>query len=791
MKKIFYCLILSSFSLSLYAQQGSIRGKIINQSTNEPVIGALVQIPLTSFGAVSDVNGNYIINEVPDGNYTLNISFLGYENLTKKVTVAENQELVVDVFLQESLYALQEVEIIGRSETEYTPDITYSGTRTGASIKLVPQSIAVLNKEVMVDQQIFRVNEISDNVAGITQFRPEQFTSRGFSIQQNYVNGNRAIVTADFSAPSFTSHYERVEIVKGPAAALFGNSSPGGIVNAVTKKPLTSRRASASFTVGSFETMRATTDITGPLNENKSLLYRVNLAWENAETFRDFQINRNLLIAPSLSYLPDEKTSINVDLVSTQANDQAGVDRGMPVLQGDLFALPINFNTAEPYDNRQNTNTFLTVSANRRFTDFLSINFSYSRSDFDQNFLETRSANVFTDDGSELIRAVNDRITAASSDFITTYLVGKFNTGESIKHEAVLGFDFFESNQQSTTKNAATEQNGIPNLVFNNRTVFDDLDQLRIVFNPVAVSIELDNSYRGFYLQDLIKIKERLNVLLGLRYEDLEQDNLLGDGVDVSGAIDNTVLLPRLGITYELTKQINLFASYSESFNLQNIPTGVNVIDPGTEFDPLASDQIEFGTKATFFNDRLLAQASFYMINQNGRLIEDPQSAGGFVELIQLGDEESRGIELDVTGSISPNLSLTANYAFNEVEILDISDDIALLQLENNNPQHTAGFWGKYTITSGIFNNVGIGLGGRYVSESQTIDPADNLIENTIRFPSYFTAKAALFYQFQNMKLSVNVNNIFDERYFIGGLNAGRVFPGAPRNYLATVSYSF
>ncbi|MCG8390953.1 MAG: TonB-dependent receptor, partial [Cytophagales bacterium] len=366
-----------------------------------------------------------------------------------------------------------------------------------------------------------------------------------------------------------------------------------------------------------------------------------------------------------------------------------------------------------------------------------------------------------------------------------------FNTGDRIRHEAVAGFDYFESDQQSSTRTAVSEANGVPNLVFTDRVEFDNLDQLQVTFNPVPLSFTIQNSYRGYYLQDLMKIGDKFNVLLGLRYEELDQDGLDGDGVDLSNNIDNTVFLPRFGMTYELTNQVNLFASYSESFDLQAIPNGVNLVDPGTNFDPLASEQIEFGSKTSFFNDRLLAQVSFYFINQSGRLIEDPQSTGGIIRVIQLDEEESRGLELDITGSVTGNLSLTANYAYNEVEILDDSEEVNLLSLENNNPQHTAGFWGKYTFSSGVLDNFSIGLGGRYVSESQTVDPAANLIDNVIAFQSYFTAKAALYYKYNNVGLALNVNNIFDERYFIGGLNAGRVFPGAPRNYLATVSYSF
>ncbi|MCG8306525.1 MAG: TonB-dependent receptor [Cytophagales bacterium] len=775
----------------LFAQNATISGKITNEKEGEPVIGATVLLKPSSLGAITDVDGNYRINQVKTGNYTIEVSSLGYELFEKEVSISRGEQIEVNAELVESDFTLQEVEIVGRTATDYVPDITFSGTRTGAAIKEIPQSIAVLNKEIMTDQQIFRVNEIGDNVAGVTQYRPDQFTSRGFSIRQDYLNGNRAIMTADFSTPSVTSHYERVEVIKGPAAALFGNSSPGGIINAVTKKPLENRRASASFTVGSFNTYRSTLDITGPVLEEEKLLYRLNVAWENAETFRDFQHNRGLLIAPSVSYLPDEKTSINIDLVSSHTNDQAGVDRGMPVLQGDLFALPISFNTAEPFDNRQNTNTLLTISANRKFTDFLSINASYSRTDFSQNFLETRSSNRFTDDGSELIRSVNDRITNANSNFINAYLVGKFNTGAAVKHEALLGFDYFSGDQKSTTRSATGEANGVPNLVFSDRLVFDDLDKLQISLSAVPSSFNIDNSYRAIYLQDLIRIGEKLNILAGLRYEELDQDGLQGDGVDLSDAVDNNVYLPRFGITYKLTKNVNLFASYSESFNLQNVPSAVNTVEPDETIKPLTSDQIEFGTKTSFFNDRLLAQVSLYHINQSGRLIEDPSFSGGIIRLIQLGEESSQGIELDVTGSILPNLSVTANYAYNEVQIIDDREDISLLSLENNNPRHTAGFWGKYTVVDGFFQNLGFGLGGAYSSESQTVDSSPNLIENTIVFPSYFIAKGAVYYQYRGAKLSVNINNLFDERYFIGGLNAGRVFPGAPRNFLATISYTF
>ena len=787
--KILYIILITLLFSPVFAQaQTTISGKVTDQD-GAPLESASVFLQDTDFGTVSDEKGQYIIDNVADGDYTFVVTFLGYSEYRKKVS-ASGSDITINAKLVLSYEQYQVVEIIGRRFTDYKPDVTFAGTKTGLDIKDVPQSISILNKEIIADQGLFRLEEITENIAGVTRVRDaDGFMSRGFRLSHDYINGNRALIATDFASSTIATHYERIEVIKGPAAALFGHSSPGGVVNAVTKKPLKEDRATASLSTGGFNAKRATADLTGPINDDKSLLYRLNFAWEDAGTFRDFQNYNVILFVPSLSYFPTENTSFNFDIVGTFNNDRAGVDRGMPVLQGDIYALPISFNTAERYDYRLNSNTLVTLSGSHRFSDQYSVNVSYTRSDFDQNFLETRSANQFTTDGTELIRSILDRITKGNSNFITAYLVGRFKTG-NVSHEAVVGYDYFEISQDSRTRSAQGEANGVPNLKFNNRVVYDNLSDLLINFSEVQTTFATQSSYHGFYIQDLIGVGS-FKFLLGLRYEDLDQSPFFGDAVKLKDDIDNTVLLPRLGITYHINDNVNVFGSYTESFDEQSIPPGTNSVDTGKVYDPLSSNQIEFGAKSSFFDDKLLAQVSLYFINRSGRLIEDPASGGGFIRLLQVGDETSRGIELDITGRISSNFTLTANYAYNHVDILD--DDLAItsLELENNNPKHTTGFWGKYSFSHGLLNNFAIGIGGRYVSESQIVDTTPQRLEDKIFFERYFTARAALYYKIDHFNLSFNLNNVFDERYFVGGLNAGRIFPGEPRNYLVTLGYKF
>ena len=796
MKNI-YTLIVVLFCFSLAQAQNTIKGTITDEN-GLVVEFANVFLDGTSNGTVTNEDGAFLLQNIKNGSYTLKVSYIGYFDFSKDITV-NNSDVTINGQLVENTEQLQSVEIVGRKKTDYKPDVTFAGTKVAVDVKEVPQSIAILNKEIIADQGIFRLKDVSSNVAGVTRTRAgDNFTSRGFSIGHDFINGNRFVAVGNTSS-SIATQYERIEFIKGPASALFGNSSPGGVVNAVTKKPLKENRAYASISAGGFtgitdlDTKRATLDITGPLNEEKTLLYRTNVAWENSDAFADFRNNRTILFAPSVSYLPSNKTSFNVDLVGTFIDNTASIDRGIPILQNDPFGLPISFNAGEPFDFTRASNTILTASFSHKFSDVFTFNTSYTRSDVTSDVVETNSANEFTADGTELIRNLNQLERRENADFVTAYLSANFNTGP-LKHKALLGFDYYSEELSTTFRAARTAENGVPNLVFENRIVYDNLSDLFINFEERASSFTLNENNRGVYVQDLIELG-KFKILAALRYEKIDNDIRANvEGLD--DLVDDDIFLPRLGITYALTNNVNVYGSYTESFERVFIIGSINIA-PEEEIDPFASNQIEIGAKGSFFNNKLLAQVSLYDIRRTGRVIRDP-NLQTLSSAFQLGEESSKGVEFEVTGNINKNITLTANYSFTEAKI-NAEDLQALVDSgtglinssSSNNPKHTAGFWAKYTFDKYFFKNLDIGLGGNFVSENEIFNNSLNRTNEFVEFPSYFILNQRIGYKFNNVDVGVNINNLLDERYFIGASGPARIFPGAPRSFLVTLGYSF
>jgi iron complex outermembrane receptor protein len=246
------------------------------------------------------------------------------------------------------------------------------GTRTATDLLDVPQSISTVTKELMEDRQAYRLTDVVKNVAGVAQYSHyDDFTIRGF--RNGYESGFRLLngLRSGFSygnsfvqAP-LTVNLERVEVLKGPGAALFGDINPGGTINMVTKKPLADERRAVTFSTGSFNTTRATVDFTGPLTAKQNVLYRFNAGYEKTNTFRDVNDSKSLMLAPTVTFLVTDKTTLNAELVYTHVDGY--LDRGLPIKSNDLYGVARSFTLSQPSDYLRTTTYYLNASLNHKF----------------------------------------------------------------------------------------------------------------------------------------------------------------------------------------------------------------------------------------------------------------------------------------------------------------------------------------------------------------------------------------------------------------------------------------
>ncbi|SRX53875.1 TonB-dependent receptor [Aequorivita sp. CIP111184] len=798
---------LSLFSSIAYAQT-TLKGTVIDEN-DEPLTGANVILSPTK-GTTTDFDGNYSITNIIEGSYTVKVSFLGFKSQSKTIKISGQDTITVNFSLTESNQQLQAVEITGRLKKSYKNDVSFAATKTATAIKDIPQAVSYVTKEVFADQQAYTINDIVKNISGVSQFSYyDDFVLRGFRSGDFYINGLRVL---DLFGPNqLLANFERVEVVKGPASATFGNASPGGIMNRVTKKPLTEDRKAINFTLGSFNTLRTTADFTGPINEKKTLLYRLNLAYENSDSFRNLQEFKSYMIAPSISFLPSDKTSVNFDLVIS--NYDGKLDRGQPIFGAtagtDLNSTPISFAIGQTNDFQKTDVVYSTLSLNHQFSDKLSFNTSYIKSLIEEDLQEHVTSNQFAIDGNgdpiPTLMGLNfsQRQKKTTADNITSYFVYKNNT-KNLDHKIVVGFDYNQEKQpigkaQSRAQGYLLQGGGTSSKLSELDNFLRDEDGNPI---PNVPHFDLENpTYRiartsdyiisdrtrnaskyytyGFYIQDQINWN-KFQFLLGGRQE-YYVDIVDYEQLDEKTTTQNK-FLPRLGIVYSATKDINVYGTYTESFEPQRA-SNINNPLAGGPFDPESAFMIETGAKGEFFNNRLAANIAVYYI-QNNNILIDANNVENPDLLRQRGQEESKGFELDINGRILPNFSLTANYAYNETIISesDVVEEIG--RQKENAPKHQGGFFGKYTFNRGQLDGIGLSLGTNFVSERNTF-------EETLKLPSYTIMDAGVSYNIDKFNIRFLIKNFFDKTHWVGGYRYTRLFPGAPRNYLLSVGYTF
>ena len=367
MKKIksFILLGIAMISGISYAQS-SLKSTVVDNN-NDPIIGAtvLLQNDTTTLGKLTNEQGEFDAELIP-GKYTLEVRYLGFKPYKKEIEVSGDTTILDNISLQEGSEQLQNVEIVGRIRRDYNSDYSFSASKVAIKNRELPQAVAAVTKELIADRQAFQLGEavkaVSNvsltglynhyNIRGITQADDGQMLN-GMRTRQYY-----------FLQP-ITSHLERVEVIKGPSSVTFSSADPGGTVNMVTKKPLAEKQGEIAIATGSFGTLRSTADFTGPLNESKTLLYRFNAAYQEADSFRDVVNNNAILFAPSLSYVPNDATSFNVEMIYTDA--QGNLDRGQPIFgaingEYDINSTPITRNVGASSDHYNTKELVFTAS---------------------------------------------------------------------------------------------------------------------------------------------------------------------------------------------------------------------------------------------------------------------------------------------------------------------------------------------------------------------------------------------------------------------------------------------
>ncbi|MEO8253919.1 MAG: TonB-dependent receptor [Flavobacterium sp.] len=813
--KTFYILLLFLLTTIVKAQYSSIKGKITieNQSEN---IEVKVVIKETNKQVATDKKGNFEISELTAGTYTIVFSAFGYQEQQKIIFAKENENQIINIFLKENINALQTVEITGRKEKSYKNTKSFIGAKTEIALKDLPQSVSYATKELIADQGAIRVGEVVKNFSGVSQFSfYDDISIRGFRIngQSNTQLLNGLRTSTGFWKQPLANYLERVEVLKGPSSALFGNASPGGVLNRVTKKPLDQAANSISFSTGSFNTLRALADFTGPLNEEKTLLYRLNLGYENANSFRDLQFDKNIVVAPSFSFLPNDKTRINFDLIYT--NSKSILDRGQSTYENDLYSTNIkqSLNATNDYLNEETY--ILTTSLNHQLSDKLSFSASYIRTGYNEDLLEHRGANKYATDGAgiSIPTAIEMQVLIRKRkryiDNISSYFVYKTKTG-ILDHNLVLGYDYAQEQlpagasqleakgYRNATNTAAIntynpknksayllDANGdpVPNVAHFDLSNPLSSQQLKDISKYFYTNRPFDPTFYstyGIYLQDQIKLGP-LKALFGVRYDKyIDRENYTKDN---EKKVKQHSFLPRVGLTYTLTPNVNLYSTYVKGYNPQTASVLSNP-NAGGPFDPLESNMIEFGGKSSWFNESLNVTLAFYKIKEKNSLYSANDSNN--VDLMRpIGEQESKGIEVDANGRITSQWSISAAYSFNEASITDSPVASEIGRQKPNTPKHQGNIWTRYNFTDGALKDFGLGFGSNFVT-ARTLSNND-----TQTIPGYTVMNAALYYTINKFKIQLNANNIANKTYWVGGYDYIRLFPGAPKNWLLTLGYSF
>ncbi|MBC3940155.1 TonB-dependent siderophore receptor [Sphingomonas albertensis] len=686
----------------------------------------------------------------------------------------------------------------GRTESE-REEITVTGVRQpyrgNFTLREIPQAITTIDDTVIAENAITRLTDALDLNASVVRQNTlgglwDSFAVRGFAGDENLPSGylvNGFNAGRGFSGQRDVAGIERVEVLKGPAAAVLGRGEPGGSINLVTKQAELGRTfGTASLQYRSFDTVRAEGDANLALTDTLSA--RLIGYAESGDTFRDTVEQKRWGFLPSIGLKLGDATRVTYDFEWTRV--EVPFDRGIAVLNNDFSTVPRSRFLGEPSDGDTVARaTGHQLRLQHDFSDRWSLSVGASHRDTRltgaSSDAETlRSRQKLYIDGRSLSRQRRTRQYTSEHSVLRAELAGDFATG-SLRHRVLMGgdFDYFDTDQLFTryrgpvVSATTTDQAGyvldLQNPVYGRYPV--------LATAPITNRLDVQRTM-GAYVQDQISLTDRLQVRVGGRYDDflLRVDNRL---TNMLGRRKRSRFSPQVGIVYELSTTLSIYAAYGEGYRA-NIGADAN----GNVFEPETSKSIEAGVKLTALGGRLTGTLAAYQLEKSNVLATDTANPGFS---IAIGKARSRGIEADLNGRLPGGIELLLSYAYTDAEARSrVLDPNFSFQIEPgdpliNIPKHNLNLQAAKRFKAGSRDML-IGAGVQHVGARNGETGTDFTLSSHTLFRVFGQADLI-----DGVQLFGSIANLFDDHWYANSYSPVWVQPGIPRTATIGLRASF
>ncbi|MCD9573714.1 TonB-dependent receptor [Flavobacterium soyae] len=807
-----FCFFLLTGTTIWAQEKASIKGQV-TLNNNESPDNISVILKGTRLGTITDEQGNYKIKNIKPGTYTIKISGVGFNTIEKKTTVNEGEELIQNFTLITNSEELSEVVINGGKTNHYARKENQQVSRLPLKNLENPQVYTTITGEVLKEQVVTNFDDALKNAPGITQLWASTgrggdgagyYSLRGFAVQPTIVNGLPGLTNGSLDP----ANIDRIEIIKGPSGTLFGSSliSYGGLINTTTKRPYKTFGGEVNYTVGSYGLNRVTADLNTPLNDKKTLNFRINSAYNKQNSFQDAGFRESFFVAPSLSYNVNDRLSFLV-LTEFMSNESTNptmlfLDRGNPLRVHNINELK--------YDNKRsytsdeltiktpsyNIQTQMNYKISDQWTSQTVFSTSSAKSTGNYAYLYEGTSNpafASITEGIVLARYFNYQDSRNITTDVQQNFIGDFKIGD-LRNRLVVGFDYY--------KRTATDRGSG---YFGNGFIYigDDLQSFNDIFGPtngdtgdltkagsdaIVGDSPRNNSKTkqeviSTYFSDVINFSPALSAMVSLR-----ADRFLNSG-DISTDADNynqNALSPKFGLVYQpIIDQVSIFANYMNGFT--NVAPGENVNGttrtPKT-FNPEHANQFEVGTKLNIFKDKLYAALSYYDIKVTDQVYSVRPNATD-VTYYQDGGQHNKGFEAEFIANPINGLNIILGYSYNDATLTQGDADFVGFRPESAGAYNLANLWASYKFTEGFFRGFGLGFGGNYVGDNKIMNRS---VSGAFTIPEYTVLNSSLFYNAERFGVTLKLNNIANKEIYDGW---STIHPKDPRTFAASFTYRF